>query len=365
MNKVLFVSGTSGNGGTQTWTRQILDKYKSQDFKLVHVNLSTRRGLLAEASILRRIIDGLLDLKEVYSDVKRALQSEHYQIMHAASTGSLGTLRDYLLVKLAKKYKTKCIIHCHYGCIKNDYQKRGILSYLLKKTLPLYDMILVLDSTSKTFLNSIPKLRGKVYIAPNFIEVNKDIEISSRSYKDIAFIGNLVPTKGIYELVEAVKSLKNGTTLNLIGPANSDVADQLKYKIGEEEGKCIHTLGKLPNKEAVDYMEKMGIIALPTYYASEAFPISILEAMSKGCLVLSCPRAAIPDMLTAIDGERCGLLVEAKSAKSIADAILWAQNNPEKADELRKKAFEKVSTCYSMPIVFSLYDDLYKKVLKL
>lgn len=52
-----------GNGGTQTWTRQILDKYKSQDFKLVHVDLSTRRGLLAEASILKRIIDGLLDFK--------------------------------------------------------------------------------------------------------------------------------------------------------------------------------------------------------------------------------------------------------------------------------------------------------------
>ena len=164
-----------------------------------------------------------------------------------------------------------------------------------------------------------------MHIAPNFINVITDVDLSPRTYKSIAFIGNLVPTKGIYELVDAVKSLNNGTTLNLIGPATNDIAVELKSRIGSDEGKSIHTLGRRPNNEAIAYMEKMDIIALPTYYSSEAFPISILEAMSKGSLVLSCPRAAIPDMLTAVDGGLCGLLVEAKSAKSIADAILWAQ----------------------------------------
>lgn len=365
MNKVLFVSGTSGNGGTQTWTRLYLNNYKSKEFELVHVNLSARRGLLAEASFFRRVMDGLLDLKEVYSDVKRALKSEHYPIMHAATSGSLGTLRDYFLVKLARKYKTKSILHCHYGCIKEDYKKGGLLSWLLKKTLPLYDIILVLDSASSDFLNSIPKLENKVFIAPNFIDVDVNTVVTPRSYKEIAFIGNLVPTKGIYELIEAIKILNNGTTLYLIGPAADDIAEELKIRIGDEEGKSIRTLGRLPNKEAVAYMEKMGIIALPTYYASEAFPVSILEAMSKGCLVLSCPRAAIPDMLTAVNGSKCGLLVEAKSAHSIADAILWAQNNAVEADGLRQKALEKVSTCYSMPVVFDLYSYFYKKVLKL
>lgn len=94
----------------------------------------------------------------------------------------------------------------------------------------------------------------------------------------------------------------------------------------------------------------MDIIALPTYYSSEAFPISILEAMSNGCLVLSCPRAAIPDMLTSVGGGKCGLLVEEKSADSIVDAILWAQNNTVEADNLRKKRLRKsqfVTRCLS------------------
>lgn len=39
------------------------------------------------------------------------------------------------------------------------------------------------------------------------------------------------------------------------------------------------------------------------------------------------------------------------------------KKNTTEADELRRKAFEKVSTCYSMPVVFDLYSDYYKKML--
>ena len=39
MVKVLLVSGISGNGGTQTWTREYLKSYDSDRFKLVHVNI--------------------------------------------------------------------------------------------------------------------------------------------------------------------------------------------------------------------------------------------------------------------------------------------------------------------------------------
>ena len=363
MTKVLFVSGISGNGGTQTWTRQYLDLYKSDEFELVHINMSHRRGLLAEASLFRRVIDGIMDLKDVYFDINKVLKCNSCSIIHAATSGDLGTLRDYIIAKLAKRYNKKCILHCHYGCIKNDYQKGGILSFLLKKTLSLYDLILVLDSTSFDFLNSKKELAGKVYIAPNFIDVSKDANLKPRTYKNIAFIGNLIPSKGVYELIDAVKNLRNKVNLYLIGPARNDVAIELRNRIGSCEGDCIHTLGSLPNNEAISYMDKVDIIALPTYYPSEAFPISILEAMSKGCLVLSCPRAAIPDMLTAVDNSLCGLLVEPRSAKGISDAILWAQNNPRVADEMRVKAFNKVSSCYSLPIVFELYSSFYRKLI--
>jgi len=104
------------------------------------------------------------------------------------------------------------------------------------------------------------------------------------------------------------------------------------------------------------------MIALPTYFPSEAFPISIIEAMSRGKMVISCPRAAIKDMLTAVDGTPCGILVREKSVDDIVDAIKWCQENTEEADKMCKKAYEKVYTCYRTEVIYKLYKSLYNKL---
>lgn len=358
MVKVLLVSGISGNGGTQTWTREYLKSYDSDRFKLVHVNMSARRGLIPEASLLKRIFDGLLDLRDVYVDVRTALRSHDIRIMHAATSGSLGTLRDYLLAKVAKRFKVKCVLHCHYGCIAEDLSKGGLLSKLLKSAIKLYDEVWVLDTKSKNFLNSMPEYSGKVYVAPNFIETPRSLAIEPKLYTRVAFVGNIVPTKGVFELIEAIKDLPN-TQLLLVGPAEKDVQKHINSLINGIESTRVQMLGRLPNEEAVSLMSNVDIVALPTYYPWEAFPISILEAMSRGALVLSCARSAIPDMLTSIDGTLCGIIVPPQSSQAIKDAIIWCQENSHLADQLREKAYTKVSHCYTKEIVFNKYTSLY------
>ena len=110
-------------------------------------------------------------------------------------------------------------------------------------------------------------------------------------------------------------------------------------------------------------MHDVDIVALPTYYPWEAFPISIIEAMSLTKMVISCPRAAIKDMLTDLEGNPCGMLVEPKSADAIAEAIEWCQSHKDKADVMCRKAYEKVRNCYSKEVVYDLYRSLYKKLI--
>ena len=85
--------------------------------------------------------------------------------------------------------------------------------------------------------------------------------------------------------------------------------------------------------------------------------------MSLGKLVISTPRAAIKDMLTAQDGSECGILVREHSVDDIAKAIKWCYDNPLKADELCKKAYDKVYNAYRMEVVYDLYDSIYPKML--
>ena len=168
----------------------------------------------------------------------------------------------------------------------------------------------------------------------------------------------MIPSKGLYELVSAV--VKCDIRLDIIGPGTDAVIETVRKISGNKLNNGIYIHGRLPNSEALELLKKSDILALPTYYPFEAFPISILEAMSLSKLVISTGRAAIPDMLTALDGSRCGILVAEKSVDEIVAAINYCQENPTVADEMRRKAYNKVKEAYTSSVVYAIYSGNYR-----
>lgn len=365
MKKVILVAPGYGNGGILSWTKKMLAIFSNEEYVITHICVSHRVSLNPTGSTGKRIIDGLADLYETYCDVKRAIREDKYAIMHTTTSGALGTLRDFVLAKYCKSKGIKTIMHCHYGCIPEDYAKHNVMGWFLRKTMKSYDQVWVLDSRSEKALKSDPELKNKVYLTPNSIQVPENCNLQPKAYKNVAFVGNLKPTKGLYELVEAVVKSSDDTILNIIGPGEERVIQRIKEIASDKLDRNVKILGRLPNEEAVDFMKKMDIVALPTYYQSEAFPISILEAMSLGKLVISTPRAAIKDMLTALDGTPCGILVEERSVNDIVEAIKWCQDHTSDADNLCKKAYEKVYNSYRTDVIYNLYRSLYAKVLSI
>lgn len=358
---VLLLAPIAGNGGIQSWTRKYIESFNDDNFNLIHVGVSKRRSRAHEASFFRRAIDGLLDLIQVRKDVKKVLAENKISIFHTTTSGNISSLRDIIIAKLCKCHGAKTIMHCRYGCIPEDYKSRGLVGMFLRRSMALYDQIWVLDQRTYKFLQSIESLNNKVFLTPNSIEVKNDIDNTPKTYHRVAFIGNLIPTKGLYELTEA--SLLCDVRLDIIGTGPEDVFVHLKEIAGEKLNKSIFIHGQLPNTEAVKFMREVDILALPSYYPSEAFPISILEAMSLTKMVISCPRAAVPDMLTDLEGKPCGMLVPEKSVEGIVTAIKWCQEHNEEADLMCYKAYEKVNSCYRMDVVYDIYRKNYRTLL--
>lgn len=363
MNKVLFISPISGNGGIQSWTKKMLTTFSDEEFVLHHVNVAYRRSVLKHETGIRRRIDGVIDLYNVCRDVRRALKDQSFSLMHTTTSGNIGTLRDYILVKMCHKKNIPCIMHCRYGCISEDYVKTGFWGNLLRKTMHLYDNVWVLDKRSEATLKKDPLMNGKVFLTPNSIVVPDECDLSPKTYKNIAYVGNLIIKKGLFELVHAVTDYNLNIKLTLIGPDSHHYIGEIKRISGEKWGKSVVYVGRVPNSEAIKLIKSMDMIALPSYYPSEAFPISIIEAMSYGKFVIASRRAAIQDMLIDVNGNDCGYFVREKSVEDIVEAIKWCQDNPEKADARCSKAYEKVKKCYSTDVIYKLYRDLYKKLL--
>lgn len=357
--KILFLAPIEGNGGIQSWTKRFMATFPDEKYIFTFVENSSEGN--GKGGISWRMIHGIQALRRITKDIKLLLKKQSFEIMHTTTSGDIGTLRDFIVAKMCQKDDIKTIMHCRYGCIPEVYASKGAKGKLLRKTMALYDNIWVLDRRTYNYLNSQKALVGKVFLTPNSIEVKYPLDDRQKSYKKVAFVGNLIPSKGLYELVEAVVRCEE-THLDIIGQNRDDVTAHIKELSGVEFGKRIVMHGRLLNAEAVAYMKSVDIVALPSYYPSEAFPISILEAMSLSKLVISTRRAAIPDMLTALNGSECGILVREKSVDDIVDAIKWCQAHPKEADQKCVRAYEKVKSCYSTEVVYEQYRSLYDKL---
>ncbi|MFK1756822.1 glycosyltransferase family 4 protein [Bacteroides fragilis] len=177
-------------------------------------------------------------------------------------------------------------------------------------------------------------------------------------------MGNLEPTKGLFELIQAVLKIDYDIKLFIVGPGASNVIDKIKILAGVDLGHKIILMGGMANEDVINFMKTIDILVLPTYYKAEAFPISILEAMSLGKIVISTERAAIKDMLTGKNGNNCGLFVKEKSVDDIVDKIKYCIENHNEAELLMKNAYNKVWESYRKEVVYDIYRLHYSSLIQ-
>lgn len=361
--KIIGLFPLTGNGGIASWTKKFTKTFPDSEYQFTFVNVSPSKPRVGgwSETLLIRTITGFTAMFRILKNLKCVMNKDQYDILHTTTSGNIGSFRDYRVAKLCKKFGVNSIMHCRYGCITEDIRSKGLIGRLLRRSMNEFDQIWVLDSRSYHTLKGIESLKDKVYLTPNSIDVTEEMNLTPKEYNKVAFIGNLYPTKGLFELVEAC--VRTNVQLDIIGPGSDKVVSLVKKLAGDKLNKTVFIHGKLPNNEAIKTMHDVDIVALPTYYPWEAFPISIIEAMSLTKMVISCPRAAVKDMLTDLDGNPCGMLVVPKSVDAIVDAIRWCQTHKEEADLMCQKAYDKVKACYSKEVVYDLYKSLYKKLI--
>lgn len=221
--KILLISPTGGNGGINSWTNKYLKTFIDDRFELISIDSSLKHRKFSEQSLLKRVYAGLLGLRFIRQQLIKEIQKNNISIMHITTSGSLGTVRDYCLAKICIKHGIKTIMHCRYGCISQDLKAKFIWGYFFRKTLMLYNQIWVLDSYSEKSLKNIEILKDRVFLTPNSIDVPDTFCLSTKKINRVAFVGNLEPTKGLFELIQAVLKIDYDIKLFIVGPGASNV----------------------------------------------------------------------------------------------------------------------------------------------
>lgn len=245
-----------------------------------------------------------------------------------------GVVKYTVFILVSALLRRDIIIHVHGNHLGNEYKtltgiKKKLFYYLLSKTTKGIVLSASLKDNMTPFISE-----NKVHVLPNFAEDYLRKAPSKKSFEkiQIIYLSNLMEEKGIFDLLDALALLEENKV-----PYEARIAGAIDYTQKEEIEKRFSTLnnttyvGIVKGNEKTELLHWGNLFVLPTYYKMEGQPISILEAMATGNVILTTRHAGIPDVV--IEGKH-GRFFEKKNAKELYTSLAYFNGNKDKISEI-------------------------------
>lgn len=369
--KVLFCTPyLTGEGvvlsGIGVWANNILDYYRTidSDVEVVPLSFDRRYIVSSESTTLQRLFYGVRDYWRPIKSAMDYINKEEVDVLHLCSSAQLSLYKDLYILKMAKMKGVKTAIHFHFGRIPELMKANNREAKMIKRVCKAADTVIVMDQRSHDAL----KAEGftNVHNLPNplSMEIIKDVKklegTITRVENRVMYVGHIIPSKGITELVTACTQV-DGIELHLIGTITDEYLKELHtIASANKNGTWLKYRGKMPHDEVIKEMLSAGVFCLPSY--TEGFPNVILESMACGCSIIATPVGAIPEMLQfGNTNNMCGLKVNVKRVDYIKLQLDIILHDSELRDRCRKNAVTRVNELYAVPVIWSQLQNIWKE----
>lgn len=178
--------------------------------------------------------------------------------------------------------------------------------------LRLADRIFVASSFTRKTLAEAPGSLAPVEVIPyGTPPPHADEPLTHTGPLRVLFVGSLGQRKGLSYLLEAVKQVRSGVTLTLIGARTSAACAPLERALATHRW-----IPSLPHEQILREMRAHDVLVFPSLF--EGFGLVLLEALSQGLPVIATPHTGAPDVIR--DGIE-GFIVPIRSSEAIANAL--------------------------------------------
>lgn len=262
-------------------------------------------------------------------------------VLHICTSGGMGFLRDLGIMLQGHRKGIPAVVHLHFGRVPQLLEKNSLEARLLKCVLSGADAIVSMDE--KTCGALIAKgFEDKTCLIPNPIEDSIFHRQCSIRCNEVVFVGHVLPSKGVSELVEAwgiVSDQCNDVRLSIIGPVDTAYKEELE---AIDATSSVNFCGPIDHNAALGRISRARALVLPSH--TEGFPNVVLEAMALNTPVIATPVGAIPEMLA--DG--AGVIVPVGDVKSLAAAIVEMVADDDSAAEMVMVAHDRAESSYAL-----------------
>jgi glycosyltransferase involved in cell wall biosynthesis len=282
-------------------------------------------------------------------------------IVHAHGEFFITTIQASLLRSLIKY---PLLIHVH-GSL--DYPRKSPILIKVKEklydptielwTLKHADAIASISKRGIQLIKAILRPSDKyLFWLPNAIDLSIFKYNSNKQFSGtIAFIGRLVPWKGIEIFVKVAKLVsEKHPKVQFIVVGDGKLLNTYR----DLYGKYVRFLGAYPYEKIPQLLDSIDILCLPSYF--ENVPTVILEAMAKQIPVIASNVGGIPEVV--IHG-KTGYLIPPSDLKSYVQQILYLLENPSEIKRLGRNALEFVEAYHDIKKVVKMVESSYKSII--
>ena len=310
-----------------------------------------------------RILTGknIRSLQRHYNEIKKMFNNEKFDLIIAEGGDTQA------IIDIAKDYSRNQLInhvHVHHippQNIVNGYGNMiGVSNYITKEYLdvcnqPVNGYVLQNGINLELFNQKASEEKKEI--------LRKKLKLSSNDFI-ILFVGRIKEEKGLLELVQAVKELRdNNMKLLVLGGANSG-----KWSISVYEKKVKNLVkknkeqflfeGYIDNDEICNYAALADIQCIPTL-VEEAAGLVLLEGMAAGLPTIITKSGGMVEYAT----EETSIIIERENiVENLKEAISYLKDNPDVRMRMSLAA-EKQSQQFNENWYYRNFADIVKEIL--
>lgn len=301
----------------------------------------------------------------IYSQIFKVTGSEI--VYFTPGQTFFGVLKYAPFILLAIIFRKPYIIHIHGNYLGTQFKElKGLKSCIFKYLIHNAAAGIVLSKSLKCNFNGLLEV-SKVFVIENFVEdgiYNSSINLNKPKDKlRLLYLSNLMKEKGVVELLEALiilKERKIDFEVVFAGKIEEDIAYDVKEKLLKLDDKAKY-LGVIEGSAKYTALKESNVFVLPTYYKMEGQPISILEALATGNIIITTSHGGIPDIIS----HKNGLFVDAKSASSLVECLEEINSNLSlKIEYFSTKNIEYAKANFTESIFTSKILNIFERIIE-
>jgi glycosyltransferase involved in cell wall biosynthesis len=342
--------------GVSTHLNQLIHSSLVTEFNLLHFQVGSEGRNEARLSKLLRFIFSPMHFFGW-------LVLNKPQIVHLnTSLESKSYWRDVAYLIIARMMGKKIVYQVHGGELPQEFFCNSkLLTKFLRFILRSTNVVVLLSQEELlAYRKFAPDLHLEVI--PNAIDVSEDaqwkcvVSTFDRPLR-LTYVGRLVKSKGIFEIIKAIKIMcDHGKNIQLViagsGPEEASLSTYVQ-DLGLRDK--VSFIGAVFGEEKNRVWEEADLFIFPTYH-QEGLPYTLLESMAARTPPVVSPVGAIPDVME--DGVH-GVFVSSRSPAALAEAIERLDNDRALICRMGEAGRQRVMEYYTVARLAGDFHRLY------